>query len=145
MIVTNHLEYNHFTEHWSEDIDGGAGLPQALVMLPDADFQLVHLETLFITDANAANRVVTLKVSQDGILITLAASEVNQVASKSLLYVFAIGQARYQDPNVDYLFFPLPDRMRLRDTAQLTLHATNIQVGDQFTNTRMCRNLWQSV
>lgn len=145
MIQTNHLEYNHFTELWMEHVDGVAGNAQSIGNPAGADNQLVHIETLFTTDANAANRIVTLKILQDTLIITLGVSNTNQVASKARLYVFGIGLAIYDDPGVEYLFFPLHDRLRIRSTAIITFDAINIQVGDQFTDTRTIQNIWQSV
>lgn len=141
----NHLEYNHFDNFFFEDVDGLAGSNQSLANPDKADFQLVHLQTQFDTDANAADRTVLLTVLQNTIPFTFAASPVIQTASKTWFYHFSLGINNYTHASGKRIFVPLPDRLRLNGSALITLVALDKQAGDRFTNTRTVRNLWQSV
>lgn len=144
-MIINHLEYNLFDVFVHEDTDGLVGNAQTLSNPSGADFQLVHLQTQFDTDANAADRTIFISVLKGGHLLTLAISPVVQTANKTWYYTFILGINNYTPAQGDIVFCPLGDRLRLVSADVLQLSSYNLQAGDQFTNTRTVRNIWQTV
>lgn len=144
-MIINHLEYNLFDVFVHEDTDGLVGVQQTLSNPSGADFQLVHLQTQFDTDANAADRTVYVDVLKGGHLLFIAASPVKQAANLTWHYHFILGINNYTPAVGDRVFCPLGDRLRLVAADVIRLNCVNLQVGDQFTNTRTVRNIWQTV
>lgn len=144
-MIINHLDYSLFDVYVHEDTDGLAGLQQTLSNPAGADFQLVHLQTEFVTDANAADRTVSLNVLKGGHQLVLAVSPVEQTANLTWYYHFILGITNYTPAVGDRVFCPLADRLRLVQADLIFLSSDNMQAADQFVNTRTVRNIWQTV
>lgn len=116
----------------------GAGL--TITISPKYWERAMSLSFRLVTDANAANRQVTLSlVDEDGVLLDAVIPNGTQAASLTNDYVFSINQTT-QNSRVAGVFLSPLFQQFIRPQWQLVVGITTVQVGDQVSNVRWNRD-----
>lgn len=102
--------------------------------------EVVSLQFRLVTDANAANRQVSILLTQAAITFLVLTANVVQVASTTRDYYFAGGV--FEGERDDKIFVPSPFPMRFAQSSNILSSVSNIQAGDQISNIRVFRRRW---
>lgn len=108
----------------------GAGYSGAITDVTLFPINLVGFR--LVTDANAANRTVTVSFTSGTTVLATAGSTTAQAASLTCDYAFSLGGNIQQVPTAGWFALPLPNFAAPSNTV-MAITVTNIQAGDQLS------------
>jgi len=112
----------------------GAGNNYSIGLPQNAFHQILQVQCLLTTDANAANRVVVCGGGASGTNRFLAVAPAVQTASTAVLYSFQQGVAPLDmSTNGLVMTSPIGDYFIMHGGFTLNIDVVNIQVGDAIT------------
>lgn len=117
----------------------GAGLPQEFTGFEEGAWCFKHIAFTFDTDANAANRLLSISLTHNGVTLQIAQGAFVVTANQIVNYYIGEGIQRAGSLAESYEQIPLPTDMLLGigpTTGDiLTLEFANIQVTDTIGDT----------
>jgi hypothetical protein len=109
----------------------GAGNNFAVVLPQGQNHQILAVQFVLTTDANAADRYITVSAGISTTQMMKAPSIVKQIASKGYEHNFGVGIAPLDaTTGANTLYSPLPDHMINKGGYNLRITVLNIQAGD---------------
>ena len=113
----------------------GAGNNLTIAPSTAIRIELISLSFLLTCDANAANRLVTLTLSNGSIIVPFSATPGFQTANEAITYYFSQGMVNSDaSASIQSIFAPLPRHLYFDPGDSLITDIFNIQVGDAITN-----------
>jgi len=107
-------------------------------------YRLEYLSFVFTTDANVANRYLTVILHDGATALVAWSSHFAQAASQSFLYTFGNGGSLLTAAaaNPPYKYIPCGSNIRVPFVQSIQTVTTGIQVGDTFTAIRCAISRW---
>ena len=121
----------------------GAGNNLSISPNPALRIEITALSFLLTADANAANRLVTLTLSDGAVVTPISASPGFQTANEAITYYFSTGMINSDaSASIQSIFTSLPKNLFLDPGDSVISDILNIQVGDAITNVTYRFKFW---
>lgn len=124
--------------------DPAAGALSDFPLITWGEVEVLLMSFNFVTDANAANRLVSLALVHDTVTIQLASAGVAQTASTDFDYIAHQNAVTNAAGNVGTYMLPLPFLRMHEATPHIQINVANIQVGDQISDIRVATRTWRT-
>lgn len=126
----------------SSTANPAAGAEATIIALASAQWELLHMSFLLVTDANVADRIVTISLETGGVSVLLGSSAFAHTASKTFQYICHQNAQLNTVASIGTLFIALPNLRNTDKTATLKINIANIQAADQLSLILTTRRLW---
>lgn len=145
MPIRSSLDNDLFLSYWQEVSAPAAGANRSFAIPGAGQVELVLLSFSLTTDANVANRIVTLELITGGKTIRLGSSAFPHVASSTYHYIGHQNPVTNAAGNVQDLMIPLPS-LRLYDpSATMNIIVNNKQAADQISTAFAYWKMWRAI
>lgn len=143
MNPNNPLDVNVFDIITIEVPNPGAANNLGLGVNINARWHILSCTFTFATDANAANRLITVGGDDTSVGFSQTMPDTAQAANLAILYHFNIGIGHpYNGGDATRLICPLNRELILRQTDSFNIIISNMQAGDQISNASVRFKQW---
>lgn len=143
VLIHNPIDKAHAVSYYKATANPAAGASAALSIPIISLSQLRLLSFVLTTDANAADRLVSLSFEFGAFVIPLGSADFAHTASTALQYICHNHAVPNKAAPVDVVMIPLPEIRLFPSTGVINILVTAIEAGDQLTAIYSWWDMWR--